>query len=73
LRSINCLQYPPCGVLIHVMSPHYSVQVEIQLERNEYYISKILDNVPDEDDMGLVEGINADIKYTIRVNDDDPL
>jgi hypothetical protein len=47
--------------------------VEIQLERNEYYISKILDNVPDEDDMGLVEGINADIKYTIRVNDDDPL
>lgn len=48
-------------------------EVEIQLERQEYYLSKILDNVPDDDDVGLLENINAEIKYTIRVNDDDPL
>ncbi len=48
-------------------------EVEIQLERQEYYIGKLIDNIPDEDDMGLVENINAEIKYTIRVNDDDPL
>jgi hypothetical protein len=48
-------------------------EVEIQLERQDYFISKILDNVPDEDDLGLTEGINTEIKYTIRINDDDPL
>mmetsp|Transcript_16737 Transcript_16737/g.28381 ORF Transcript_16737/g.28381 Transcript_16737/m.28381 type:complete len:742 (+) Transcript_16737:144-2369(+) len=47
--------------------------VEIQLERQDYYLSKVLHNIPDEDDMGLTEGVDAKIKYTIRVNDDDPL
>jgi hypothetical protein len=48
-------------------------EVDIQIQRQEYYINKIINNVPDEDDAGLVDGINAEIKYTIRINDDDPL
>ena len=48
-------------------------EVEIQLARQKFFISKIVDNVPDEDDEGLLDNINAEIKYTIRINDDDPL
>eukprot|EP00601_Ochromonadales_sp_CCMP2298_P007360 CAMPEP_0173208830 /NCGR_PEP_ID=MMETSP1141-20130122/22749_1 /TAXON_ID=483371 /ORGANISM="non described non described, Strain CCMP2298" /LENGTH=736 /DNA_ID=CAMNT_0014135355 /DNA_START=177 /DNA_END=2384 /DNA_ORIENTATION=+ len=42
--------------------------VQIQLDRQDFYMSKIMDNVPDEDDLALTEGLDTEIKYTIRVN-----
>ena len=48
-------------------------EVEIQLERNEYFRKKILLNIPDEDDTALLENVKSKINYTIRINDDDPL
>ena len=48
-------------------------EVEIQLQRLQYYKSKIIDEVPDEDDTMLSEDVKCEIKYTIRINDDDPM
>jgi len=53
--------------------PDVPEEVEIQLKRQKFYLSKIIDNVPDEDDTGLTTGIKSKIHYTIRINDDDPL
>eukprot|EP01038_Epipyxis_sp_PR26KG_P011020 gene11020-14800_t len=53
--------------------PDTPLEVDIQLQRQEYFIDKFMHNVPDEDDDGLTANIKSDIKYTIRINDDDPL
>lgn len=48
-------------------------EVEIQLERQQFYLNKILHNVGDDNGTELLDGVRGDVKYTIRVNDDDPL
>lgn len=53
--------------------PDLPREVEIQLERQEYFRNKIILNIPDEDDTALLENIKSKINYTIRINDDDPL
>ena len=50
--------------------PH---DVLIQLERQDYIIGKVLDDIQDEDDDDLIKGIDAKLDYTIRITDDDPL
>jgi hypothetical protein len=54
--------------------PDARQDVELQLARNKYYLSKIVDNMPDDDmDDGLaVKDTVLTAKYQIRVNDDDP-
>ncbi len=47
--------------------------VEIQVERNKYFIDKIVHNVPDDDDDALMSKDKVVNKYVIRINDDDPL
>lgn len=53
--------------------PDTPLAVDIQLQRQDYYLDKIIRNIPDEDDVNLVDNIKSKIKYTIRINDDDPL
>ncbi len=60
--------------LIAISVPDTPLEVEIQIKRNEYFIDKIVHNVPDDDTDELLAGIHkADNKYVIRINDDDPL
>jgi hypothetical protein len=49
--------------------------VQIQIERNKYVIDKIYNNVPDDNDFQIQKDVKklAKAKYTIRINDDDPL
>jgi hypothetical protein len=61
--------------LIAMIIPDTPQEVQVQLNRNEYYIKKIIHNVPDDDNDALVIGEMNKVnnKYTIRINDDDPL
>lgn len=60
--------------LIAMAVPDVPLEVEIQLKRNEYYLDKIVHNVPDDDNDEILANIRrADNRYVIRVNDDDPL
>ena len=56
-----------------MMTPDVPVDVEIQLERNKYFMDKILLNKEDEDDSLLTQNISIDAEYMIRITDDDPL
>lgn len=53
--------------------PDVPEEVQIQLKRNAFYVSKVVDSVPDDDGEGLMGGDKADNRFTIRINDDDPL
>jgi hypothetical protein len=59
--------------IVAIYVPDTPEEVEIQLKRQKFYLSKIIDNVPDEDNSGLLTNIKSKIQYTIRFNDDDPL
>jgi hypothetical protein len=61
--------------LIAAIIPDTPAEVQVQLNRNAYYIKKIIHNVPDDDNDALVIGEMNKVnnKYTIRINDDDPL
>ena len=59
--------------LIAISVPDIPLEVDIQLKRNEYYLDKVVHNVPDDDDEALKEIQKADNKFIIRINDDDPL
>lgn len=50
--------------------PH---EVLIQIQRQEYIVGKVLDDIRDEDDDELIKGIDVKLDYTIRITDDDPL
>ena len=42
----------------------------------KYYKSKVIDNMPDDDDNDddiVNRNMQSDIKFTIRINDDDPM
>lgn len=53
--------------------PDVPREVDIQLARNKYYLSKLVDNIPDEDNDALVANIKSDSKFVVLINDDDPL
>lgn len=53
--------------------PDIPEEVAIQLARNKFFKSKIVDNVPDDDGEGLVNKNAMNNSYVIRINDDDPL
>jgi hypothetical protein len=46
--------------------------VEIQLQRTEYIVSKVVHNKPDDDDDELVKDVSQLSDLTIRQTDDDP-
>ena len=66
-----------CKKLISDYIPLESSEVKIQIERMKYYKSKVIDNMPDDDDDDNSNVVNHDmqsnIKFTIRINDDDPM
>lgn len=47
--------------------------VLIQIQRQDYIVGKVLDDIQDEDDDDLIKGIDMKLDYTIRITDDDPL
>jgi hypothetical protein len=59
--------------LISELIPDVTNEVEIQLERQKYYIGKVLYNLPDENNDDLTKITKTNIKFQIRINDDDPL
>lgn len=59
--------------IIAIYVPDTPQEVDIQLKRQEFFLSKIVDNVPDDDNEALVKNSHAENKYVVRVNDDDPL
>lgn len=59
--------------LISLRVPETPLEVEIQLQRQEYITSKIFYNVKDEDSTSLVKNINVATELIIRITDDDPL
>ncbi len=59
--------------IIAQLVPDVPLEVDIQLKRNEYYLSKLVHNIPDEDNDALVSNIQADSKFFVKINDDDPL
>lgn len=66
-----------CKKLISDYIPLESSEVKIQIERMKYYKSKVIDNMPDDDDDDNNYIVNHDmqsnVKFTIRINDDDPM
>eukprot|EP01031_Cornospumella_fuschlensis_P012781 gene12781-15625_t len=67
-----------CGILlvkqyIAATIPDVPEEVEIQLQRNKFFLDKVLYSKPDDDDDALMTSSRADNKYIIRINDDDPL
>lgn len=53
--------------------PDVPEEVDIQLQRNKFFLDKVLYSKPDDDDDALMTSSRADNKYIIRINDDDPL
>lgn len=55
--------------------PDIAEDIELQLQRSKFYLSKIVDNVPDdnvEERAGKEQKKLLKGKYEIRINDDDP-
>jgi len=59
--------------LIAISIPDVPIEVEIQLKRQRFFSSKIVDNAVDDDDSFLEKGMGISAEYTIRITDDDPL
>lgn len=58
---------------IAISIPDIPEEVEIQIQRQKYFIDKIMYNVPDDDIDHLTHKKVVENKYVVRVNDDDPL
>lgn len=59
--------------VVSLVIPDVPREVEIQLERKGYIVSKVVHCVPDDNDESLVKGVRVVNEYTIRITDDDPL
>ena len=57
--------------VVSVVIPDMPLEVEIQLKRKAYILSKIVDNVPDE--INNFGDMSNKVEYSIKVTDDDPL
>jgi hypothetical protein len=58
---------------VAAMIPDVTPSVQIQLQRNKFFVDKVLHNVPDDDVENLVNHDKANNKFVIRITDDDPL
>jgi hypothetical protein len=68
-----CVGIEMVRYLIALYVPDVPTDVEIQLERKEYYIKKIIHNVPDDEEDLLTKIDKTENRYVFRINDDDPL
>jgi anoctamin-10/anoctamin-7 len=59
--------------IISIVIPDEPEDVLIQLKRQDYIVSKVFDDAPDDDDESLVQNVGTKLDYTIRITDDDPL
>ncbi|CAM9680880.1 unnamed protein product [Chrysoparadoxa australica] len=57
--------------IIMLLIPDVPQDVQIQLKRNEFLVSKIIDNVPDDDDTDLIRSAGKLADFTIKDGDDD--
>lgn len=53
--------------------PDVSTEVEIQLARQDFIVSKVINNVGDDDEEIGQKNVKINVQYTIRITDDDPL
>lgn len=53
--------------------PDVPYEVEIQLARQQFIVSKVFDNAEDENDEELAKDVSVELDLTIRKTDDDPL
>jgi len=56
-----------------IIVPDVPFEVDIQLARQSFIISKVIDNAEDENDDDLAKDISVELDLTIRKTDDDPL
>lgn len=61
------------NALIAIAVPDVPPEVDIQLKRQEYLVGKVLDNIQDEDEEGLTQGLSTKVDYTVLETDNDPL
>lgn len=60
-------------LFVQFLIPDTPSDVIIQLDRQEYIVGKVLDNVQDEDDSDLTKSLFIVPNYLVNVTDDDPL
>lgn len=60
-------------LFVQYLIPDTPSDVIIQLDRQEYIVGKVLDNVQDEDDSDLTKSLFIVPNYLVNVTDDDPL
>ena len=58
--------------IMAVAIPDVPREVEIQLQRQDFIVGKVIENIGDEEEDDEVKGIKNP-QYTIRITDDDPL
>jgi len=61
-------------LFVQAMYPRVDDEVHIQLARQKFIMSKLFDNMPDDDDTQLQADVRtmSKMKLEIRINDDDP-
>jgi len=59
--------------VVQMITPDVPLDVDVQLQRQEYIVNKIMNNIPDEDDDALGKNVSIAQDYPIRITDDDPL
>jgi len=59
--------------LVQWLIPDIPAEVIIQLDRQDYIVGKVLENIQDEDDSDLTKSLFIVPNYLVNVTDDDPL
>jgi hypothetical protein len=59
--------------VVAFLIPDVPAEVQIQWDRQDYLVDKVLDNVEDEDDADLASNNFIVPKYLVRGTDDDPM
>lgn len=60
-------------MLVAFLIPDEPAEVNIQLDRQEYIVGKVMDNVADEDDSDLTKNLFIVPVFLVNATDDDPL
>ncbi len=60
-------------MLVAFLIPDEPAEVSIQLDRQEYIVGKVMDNVADEDDSDLTKNLFIVPVFLVNATDDDPL
>ncbi len=60
--------------VVSVLVPDVARDTEIQLERQDFIVSKVIRSIGDEgDDEAAKKNFKPNLEYSIRITDDDPL